>query len=87
MTDSQQESYAIFTYKCGSLAWTDGYNRIGYYALYNEYVYHPLRYSPYSNAIACLNSDSVWSNVVYDISSTQDSMSGSGSSLEPGDNC
>ena len=83
VTDSQQESYAIFTYKCGYLSWS-GYD-IGYYTP-DDYAYHPLSGSPYSNAIACSNSDSVWSNVVYDLSPTQDSMSGSGSSLEPGEN-
>ena len=75
MTDSQQETYTIFTYKCGTLAWS-GY-RIGY-RTQEEYTYHPLSSSPYSNAIACSNSDSVWSNLVYDISSVEVSMPGSG---------
>ena len=84
MTDSQHKSYAIFSYKCGALNWNNADNMIGYRTP-DDSSYHPLSSSPYPNAVACSNTESVWSNIVYDISPAQVSTSGAGFLLQPGE--
>ena len=41
---------------------TIGFNAGGEY-----YANHPLGRQPFSNAVACLNSNSEWNNIVYDL--------------------
>ena len=61
------ESYAVFTYKCGELNWSSilGSAAVGYSAGNNSFANHPLSQSSNVNSIACLNSPSPWSNVIY----------------------
>ena len=66
VTDGEHESYAIFTYMCGSLGWS-GSATIGFNARGDYYANHPLSGLKSSNAVSCANRDSVWSNVVYDL--------------------
>ncbi|CAI8033001.1 Low-density lipoprotein receptor-related protein 6, partial [Geodia barretti] len=66
VTDGDTKSYAIFTYKCGSLGWSEeaivGYNAAGDY-----YMNHPLSGLYLTQSIACVHTDSVWNNVIYDL--------------------
>lgn len=66
VTDGQEKSYAIFTYKCGSLGWSEeaiiGYNAGGDY-----YMNHPLSGLSVTISIACVHNDSVWNNVIYSL--------------------
>ena len=81
ITDGINQSFAIFTFKCGSLGWS-GRATVGFNAGGSYYVNHPLSGSQLSNAIACANPDSEWNNIVYDltpITSGSKSISGSGS--------
>ncbi len=76
ITDSQWQSYAIFTYKCGLLEWSGDspfYAVIGYSALGLVYEDHPFSYMASANDIACLNSPaSEWSNVIYNLTDPAD---------------
>ena len=66
LTSDENSSYAIFTYKCGSLNRNDHYAGIGYSAGTEFYKNHILSMKPNVNDIACLNEPrSEWSNVVY----------------------
>ena len=66
LTSDDTSSYAIFTYKCGSLNWNEHYAGIGYSAGTEFYNNHILSGKPNVNDIACLNQPhSEWSNVVY----------------------
>ena len=59
-------SYAIFTYKCGSLNWINHGAGIGFSASEEFFANHPLSRSNDVNDIACLNEPySQWSNVIY----------------------
>ena len=61
-------SYAIFTYKCGFLHWTDYNATIGYSAGPKYFNNHPLSKTPNVVNIDCLNyPTSNWSNVVYNL--------------------
>ena len=66
VTDGDTKSYAIFTYKCGTLGWSEeaivGYNAAGDY-----YMNHPLSGLYLTQSIACVHNDSVWNNVIYDL--------------------
>ena len=80
ITDGAEKSFAIFTFKCGSLGWSGRRSTIGFNARGEIWANHPLSGQPYSNAIACLNSHSVWNNIVYDLTSyTNNTDHGSGS--------
>ncbi|CAI8045944.1 hypothetical protein GBAR_LOCUS25393 [Geodia barretti] len=80
VTDGGEKSFAIFTFKCGSLGWSGRRSTIGFNARGEVWANHPLSGQPYSNAIACLNSHSVWNNIVYDLTSyTHNTDHGSGS--------
>ena len=64
-------SYAIFTYKCGSLNWTHKAG-IGFIASEEFFANHPLSRSNDVNDIACLNEPySQWSNVIYKLTMTK----------------
>ena len=81
VTDGINKSFAIFTFKCGSLGWS-GRATVGFNAGGSYYANHPLSRSKLSNAIACANPDSEWNNIVYDLTSIESgsgSISGSGS--------
>lgn len=59
------ESFAVFTYQCGAMAWhgsaTIGFNSGGAF-----FENHPLSGTRNANSIACENSKlAVWTNVVY----------------------
>ena len=73
--DGEHESYTIFTYMCGSLGWSGGAT-IGFNAGGDYYANHPLSGLQFSNDVSCANRDSVWTNVVYDLTPMQ-SVSGS----------
>ena len=64
-----EESYAVFTYKCGDLNWLSSPRAsIGYSAASNVYANHPLSRTSNVNSIACVNSpSSPWSNIVYNL--------------------
>ena len=66
ITDGNQKSYAVFTFKCGSLNWA-GDAVIGFNAGGDYYVNHPLSGLSLSNAVACVHNDSVWNNVIYNL--------------------
>ena len=73
MATNGDQSYAVFTYKCGELNWYHGlYNAsIGFSAEPSWYANHPLSQQPNVNDIACLNQIcSPWTNVVYRVSYT-----------------
>ena len=69
ITDGEEKSFAIFIFKCGALAWS-GRTTIGFNAGANYYINHPLSIKPFSNAVACLNNNSAWNNIVYDLTSS-----------------
>ena len=75
ITDGKNQSFAIFTFKCGSLGWS-GRATVGFNAGGSYYVNHPLSGSRLSTAIACVNPNSEWNNIVYDLTTIE---SGSGS--------
>ena len=61
-------SYAIFTYKCNLLQWTNNIAAIGYSAGNNNFANHPFSRTSRVTDIDCLNyPSSVWSNVVYNL--------------------
>ena len=69
ITDGQEKSFAVFTFKCGTLNWS-GRATTGFNAGGNYYANHPLSKQWFSSAISCLNNHSVWNNVVYDLTSS-----------------
>ena len=59
------ESFAVFTYQCGSVSW-HGHATIGYNAGGTLFENHKLSGMNTANSVACLNySSTVWSNLVY----------------------
>lgn len=61
------KSYAVFTYKCGELEFSD-VAVIGYSAPLGPYKNHPLSDTDITaDTIACVHQDSVWNNVIYDL--------------------
>ena len=76
-SNDQETSYAVFTYKCGSLNWVGeiDYAAIGYSAGGDFYDSHYLSRQSNVNDIACLNQpSSPWSNVVYRVNEGRDLM-------------
>ena len=65
ITDGIQ-SYAVFTFKCGSLGWA-GEATIGFNAGGDYFENHPLSGLSLSNVVACVHNDSEWNNVVYNL--------------------
>ena len=64
LTSSEGISFAIFTYKCGSLNWVNNRASIGYNAGM-DFFNHDLSRSIDVNDIACLNQPlTPWSNVI-----------------------
>ena len=62
-------SYAIFTYKCDLLRWTNHNAAVGYSAGPNFFKEHPLSRKENVTDIDCLNNPpSLWSNLVYKLS-------------------
>ena len=62
-----QQSYAVFTYKCGQLEWSGGAT-IGFNAAGNFYQNHHLS-GTYAKNIACLNTPvTSWTNIIYQLS-------------------
>ena len=62
-------SYAIFTYKCDLLRWTNHNAGVGYSAGPNFFEEHPLSRNENVTDIDCLNyPSSVWYNLVYKLS-------------------
>lgn len=66
ITDGNQKSYAVFTFKCGTLNWA-GEAVIGFNAGGDYYENHPLSGLSLSNAVACVHNDSAWNNVIYNL--------------------
>ena len=72
ISDGIENSFAIFTFKCGTLNWP-GRTTIGFNAGGEYYANHPLSLKPFANAVACFYNDSLWTNIIYDLTSpTQD---------------
>ena len=69
MATDGNNSYTVFTYKCGELNWVQRASAsIGFSADYNLFENHPLSQQPNVNDIACVNQTcSPWTNVVYRI--------------------
>ena len=66
LVSSNSTSYAIFTYRCGSLNWVNHKASIGYSAGEEFYTNHLLSRANNVNDVACLNEPySEWSNIVY----------------------
>ena len=87
VTDGIKESFAIFTFKCGSLGWS-GRATVGFNAGGSYYANHPLSGSQLSTTIACANPNSTWNNIVYDLTTIESgsgSISGSGSGSSYGE--
>lgn len=65
MITSGEESFAIFTYQCGAMAW-HGNATIGFNAGGTWFENHPLSRTVNANSIACINDNyTVWTNLVY----------------------
>ena len=63
---SGDTSYAVFTYKCGSLNWINRNASIGYSAGEDFFYNYELSRTHDVNDIACLNEPySPWSNLVF----------------------
>ena len=61
------KSYAVFTYMCNLVEWSDEAG-IGFNAAGEFYANHPLSGQFVSNAIDCVHQpDSIWNNVIYDL--------------------
>ena len=59
------ESYALFTYQCGSMSW-HGNATVGFNAGGTLFENHPLTGTSSANSVACLSySTTVWMNLVY----------------------
>ena len=56
-------SYAVFTYKCGLMAWSGGAS-IGYSTDGSFYYNHDLSLTSNASMIACGNTGEVWKNIV-----------------------
>lgn len=61
------KSYAIYTYHCNDLEWSDG-SVIGFNAGGRYYTNHPLSDSISARDIDCVHfPESEWNNIIYDI--------------------
>ena len=68
ITDGIERSYAVFTYRCGSMEWSGEPATIGFNADEGLFENHPLSGAPNSRDIACENfPETVWNNVVYQL--------------------
>ena len=66
LASSDETSFAVFTYKCGSLNWVNHRASIGYSAGEDYFFNHPLSRKSNVNDIACINQPFThWSNVVF----------------------
>ena len=64
-------SYAVFTYQCDLIKWTNYNAAVGYTAGPHFFQNHPLTRTSNVVNIDCVNQPtSIWSNVVYDITVT-----------------
>lgn len=62
-------SYAIFVYNCTDITWNAGGSAVvGFQADKDYYANHPLSRTTNVDDIACSNSDSTFTNVVYQLS-------------------
>ena len=75
ISDGIENSFAIFTFKCGTLNWS-GRTTIGFNAGGEYYANHPLSLKLFANAVACLNNDSLWTNIIYDLTSPTQNNTG-----------
>ena len=70
LTTNGTKSYAVFTYKCGELEWPFS-AVIGYNApvgnTYNHYLSSVSSEQPPADEIACIHTNSQWSNVIIDL--------------------
>ena len=73
ITDGEN-SYAVFTYMCDLMQWSGRwrYPTIGYNAAGTLFANHPLTARKEANQIDCINDDSQYVNVAYEISAGQD---------------
>ena len=71
MATNGDQSYAVFTYKCGELNWLrPNYAAIGFSAGPYLNANHPLSRQPNVNNISCVNQTCPpWTNVVYQVHS------------------
>ena len=66
ITDGNQKSYSVITFKCDSLNWA-GEATIGFNAGGDYYENHLLSGLSLSNAVACVHNDSMWNNVIFNL--------------------
>ena len=61
------KSYAIYTYKCDLIEWSNEAT-IGYNAAGDYYINHPFSGTALTDSIDCVHQpDSVWNNEIYDL--------------------
>ena len=67
MITNGSKTYAVYTYHCNDVQWSDG-SVIGFNAGGSYYANHPLSDSIEARDIDCVHSpESEWNNVVYDV--------------------
>ena len=66
LTTNGTKSYGVMTYHCGELGWSDPAT-IGYYAPTTVSYNHPLSQGLLTDEIACLHSGSDWSNLIFEL--------------------
>ena len=73
VTDGSARSYAVFTYRCGSMQWSGEPATIGFNADGGLFENHPLSETLNSRDIACQRfPETVWNNVVYQLAGRTD---------------
>lgn len=77
ITDEENQTFAIFTYECGLLEWSDSpaslnqHAVIGYTAPGGFYSSHPLSGTADVTSVSCAACPrSIWSNLVYDLTAS-----------------
>lgn len=63
---NKQQSYAVFTYKCGLIRWS-GDASIGFNTDGQFYHSHYLSLTSNASMVSCINSYSAWTNIVYQL--------------------
>ena len=81
ITDGEEKSFAVFIFKCDSLNWAGSAATIGFNAGGEYFADHPVSRLHFSNAVACMDHLSVWNNVLYDLTSTENPAHGFGSGI------
>ncbi len=76
MITDGSKTYAVYTYRCNDMQWSDG-SVIGFNAGGSYYANHPLSGSIAARDIDCVHHPlSEWNNVVYDLNPNETSTYG-----------